>query len=98
MRPEQIKTITRLEVLKQVRKERRPEIIEGYEINEILEAMSRYADIISGSKRIIPPKPMCGDYFESVLEGMRQSTRVEGLTWKEEFLSDLSAWERKYNN
>lgn len=43
-----------------------------------------------------PSRPLPGDYFESHCEGMNPSTRVEGLTWKEEYERDLAHWERHY--
>lgn len=39
--------ISRLTVLKQVREEKRPGAIIGFELNEILEAMRRYSNIIN---------------------------------------------------
>lgn len=40
------------------------------------------------------PKP--GDYYESEIEGMNESTRTPGLTWKQQYERDLEYWEKKF--
>lgn len=45
--------------------------------------------------QMINSKPKPNDYFESEIEGNKQSTRSKGLTWKQEYERDLRLWKDK---